>query len=46
MHAGLQLVQGQAEIFGTELALGEQLSLRGQKLAVRLVVPVLTPLHE
>ena len=29
-----QLVQGEAEIFGTELALGEQLSLRGQKLAV------------
>ena len=30
-----QLLQGQAEIFGTELSLGEQLSLRGQKLAVR-----------
>ncbi|CAL5227893.1 g10934 [Coccomyxa viridis] len=30
----LKLVQGEAEIFGTELALGEQLSLRGQKLAV------------
>ncbi|KAK9842588.1 hypothetical protein WJX81_007645 [Elliptochloris bilobata] len=26
--------QGQAEVFGTELSLGEQLTLRGQKLAV------------
>ncbi len=43
MHAGLQLVQGQAEIFGTELALGEELSLRAQKLAVRMSVSVLTP---
>ena len=33
-----QLVQGEAEIFGTELALGEQLSLRGQKLAVGVLL--------
>ena len=36
----MQLVEGQAEIFGTELALGEQLSIRGQKLAVRIVASV------
>ena len=35
----MQLVEGQAEIFGTELALGEQLSIRGQKLAVRIIAP-------
>ena len=37
----MQLVEGQAEIFGTELALGEQLSLRGQKLAVRTLASFL-----
>ena len=31
----LQAKQGQAEVFGTELSLGETLVLRGQKLAVR-----------
>ena len=30
-----QAKQGQAEVFGTELSLGETLVLRGQKLAVR-----------
>ncbi|KAK9906405.1 hypothetical protein WJX75_001372 [Coccomyxa subellipsoidea] len=30
----VKLVQGQAEVFGTELALGDQLSLKGQKIAV------------
>jgi len=29
-----QLLEGQAEVFGTELALGEELVLKGQKLAV------------
>lgn len=31
----VQAKQGQAEVFGTELSLGERLALRGQKLAVR-----------
>lgn len=29
-----QLLEGQAEVFGTELALGEEIVLKGQKLAV------------
>ncbi len=30
----LQLLKGQAEVFGTSLDLGERVSIRGQKVAV------------
>ena len=35
LYGAVQAKQGQAEVFGTELSLGERLALRGQKLAAR-----------
>lgn len=36
----LQLKVGNAEVFGTELPLGEQLALQGQKIAVSCTQPL------
>jgi hypothetical protein len=38
MCGAAQAKQGQAEVFGTELSLGERLVLKGQKLAVRFLL--------